>query len=586
MRSPPPTELTPVTVDLERHATPASTASPSRVAPDDQASEHELPSARSDEWVGTLHQNAAERRASVVRKPPPVKFGAIDVGTNSIHLVMAEISPEGDFRILGRDKEMVQIGKGGFARHMLTMRAMNQGLAALKRFTKMAQLKGITRLKAVATSAVREARNGGDFVRRVREELNLPLHLVSAEQEARLIYLAVRNAVNLGDRDNLIVDVGGGSVELIVGNAERPSLLSSVKLGASRLSELFIHSDPPVSSELKALRRHIDEQLAPLVARVGSRRFAQCIATSGTVQNLATICSYHDGATEIESFNELLIQREQLKSLTADLAEMPLAQRMKLPGMDAHRVDSVLPAATLTLSLMRSLDIAEMRYCDMALREGVILDHISRNRAVLLARATWPDPRTRSVIQLAERCGYRQDHTEQVSRLTLQLYDQLQELHGLDGYYRALLRHACLLHDIGYLISHENHHKHSYYLIRNGGLQGFTEQEIEIIANIARYHRKSRPRKSHYSYQNLAKPHRPAVRKLVALLRLANALDRTHYAVIDSLAARIRRDRVDLYVHTDKDAELELWTARRQTAFFDREFGRPIHLIPAGSDAT
>jgi exopolyphosphatase/guanosine-5'-triphosphate,3'-diphosphate pyrophosphatase len=528
----------------------------------------------------------AAPKTETMRGDVVAKFAAIDVGTNSIHLVMCEISPDGDFRILGREKQMVQLGKGGFVRHILTARAMNDGLATLRRFIKMAYLKEITRLKAVATSAVREARNGGEFVRRVRDELGLDLHVISAEEEARLIYLGVRHAVDLGHGDNLILDIGGGSLEIVVGNASKADVVASLKLGASRLAEVYLREDPATSAELKALRGHIEASLEPLAAKIGRRRLVRCIATSGTIQNVATVCAYRRGTQEIEPVTRLRIDRSEAKCLVAELGQLSRADRAKIPGIDGRRVDAILPAAMLLHVLMRTFDVTEVEHCDMALREGAILDYISRHRARLRARATWPDPRMRSVYQLGERCNWRRAHAEQVAKLALSLFDQLGDLHGLEARYRELLRYACLLHDVGYLISHQSHHKHSYYLIRNGGLQGFIEAEIEMIANLARYHRKGWPKKSHYSYQNVEKPDRAALRRLIPVIRLANALDRTHYSVVDSIGCRIGGRRVRFSVRTNKDAELELWTAAQHAGTFEKEYGMSIEIAVAQAAAT
>lgn len=513
-------------------------------------------------------------------------MGVIDVGTNSIHLLLAEISPAGDFTVVGSEKEMVCIGRGGFAQHMLTDEAMERAIATLKRFVKMAQLMGATRLKAVGTSAVREAHNGGDFVNRVQAEVGLDLRVISAEQEARLIYYGVRHAVDLGREDNLVVDIGGGSAELIVANADGPKVLASLKLGGSRLAELFLRSDPPDPDEVRALRRHIDTHTERVIRSITPRTFTRCIGTSGTVCNIAVICAYRRGVLEVQRTQQLVVTRDELKDLFSDVVGMSREERLGIQGLDARRVDSITPAVALLLSVMKALEVQELHYCASALREGILVEHIATNRAHLLARATWPDPRTRSVLQLAERCGYRQNHAEQVARLALQLFDQLRSVHRLDDSHRDLLRSACILHDIGYLISHDNHHKHSYYLIRNGGLHGFSEQEIEIIANVARYHRKGKPKKSHYSYAQLMKRDRPAVGRLVTLLRLANALDRTHYAVVDGVSCQLKPGLVQVLVHTDKDAELELWTARKQAEFFEREFqlALEIALAPRGSD--
>ncbi len=538
--------------------------------------------------TGTVEAGVTEAvraRAAVIRRPPPAHLAAIDVGTNSIHLVIAEISPDGDFQILGRDKEMVQLGQGGFRDHILTPRAVTEGLETLKRFVKMAQLRQIQRIKAYATSAVRESRNGGDFVKQVRETVGLDLRVISAEEEARLIYLAVRHAVPLDDADNLIFDIGGGSIELIVGNAQRAEAVGSVKLGASRLAELFIRSDPPKESDLKAMRDHIAAHLEPWAAKFGRRTFARCIGTSGTIRCIANLLLAPDTPRlDDDPLPQLHIQRADLKPLIAKLGSASREERLKMPGMESRRVDMVLAGAVVLHALLRAFDATALEHCELAMREGIILDHIARHRAHLLARATWPDPRMRSVIHLAERCGYRRHHAEKTAELAVNLFDQLEPLHRLDPSYRELLRYGCLLHDIGYHIGHRNHHKHSYYLIRNGELKGFDEQEIEVIANVARYHRKGRPKKAHYSFQNLRKEHRKPARKLSVLLRIANALDRTHYGVVESVECVLSDDRVELRVRSGQDAELELWTAERQAEVFEKEFaaGLTVRLADTG----
>jgi len=528
------------------------------------------------------------QRAGALRTPPPSKIGAIDVGSNSIHLVMAEIMPDGDFRTLGRDKAMIHLGRGGFRQHVLTQRAMDDGIAALTRFLKMARLKGIRDIRAVASSAVREATNGGDFVQRVRREAGLELHIISPLEEARLIYLAVRHTVDLGGQDRLIFDVGGGSLELIVGNAHRPRALASAKLGVSRLAELLLHDDPPTDAQLKDLRRHIDAALEPIYRQVGQPTppppakegpaGARALATSGTFQQLAALCARRRADREIDTAAPLSVTRSELKALYSELIVLSRVQRLKLPGLDAQRVDMVIPGAAVVLSVMRRFGVEEVSACDMALREGIILDVIRRERAHLRARAALPDPRARTVIQLARRCGFARPHAEQVARLAGALFDSLRRIHGLPDDLRELLHYACLLHDVGYHISYRGHHKHSYYLVRNGGLHGFTEQEIEIIANLARYHRKERPKKSHYSFQRLTRESRRIVRRLIPLVRLANALDRTHYSVVQSVACRVTPRRVQVLVRTDRDAELELWTARHQAALFEREYGLPLEI--------
>jgi len=519
----------------------------------------------------------ADRNESI-RRPPAATFGAIDVGTNSLHLLMVEISPGGDFHAIGGDKELVQIGRGGFREHKLTQKKMDEAIRTLMRFTKLARIKDIGRIRAVATSAVREARNGGEFVERVLEEVGLELHVISAEEEARLIYLGVRHAMDLGGDDNLIFDIGGGSLEFILGNSGAADVVTSVKLGASRLAETYLRGDPPSEAEFKSLREHIQTRLAPLLDLAGKRRLSRCIATSGTVRNIAEICAERRGVPDAEKNRFLSMKRSELKALFSELSAMPRENRARIPGMDLKRVDACLPALMLMNTILRAVNVDEVQCCESALREGIVVDYITRHRKHLMARATWPDPRARSVISLAERCQYRKAHAEHVAKLALELFDALAPLHHLPAMYRDLLRYAGLLHDIGYMIGHTGHHKHSYYLIRNGELRGFSSQEIEVMANIARYHRKERPKRSHYSYQHLSEEHFRPVRKLAVLLRLAEAMDRTHYGVVDSVSCTIEKDVVRIAMHADRDAELELWTTNRQAEQFEREFKRGLQV--------
>lgn len=323
--------------------------------------------------------------------------------------------------------------------------------------------------------------------------------------------------------------------------------------------------------------------MRPTLERIKAFPTARCIGTSGSIRSLAALCAQRRGPTDTDT--RVRLTRSELKAVLADMRRMTRAQRLKVPGVDPRRVDAYIPAAMLLMTVMRSVRASEVEYCDFALREGVIVDHIGRHRDSLVARATWPDPRQRSVMNLADRSHYHKKHAEQVARLAEVLFDQLSSVHQLDASYRELLRYAALLHDIGYMISHRGHHKHSYYLIRNGQLQGFTDQEIEIVANTARYHRKERPKKTHYSYEHLEKPHRLAVRQLSAILRVANALDRTHYSVVDDVRCEVLEDRVELTIYTTRDAELEVWTTRRESEYFEKEFGKPLEIVTATSPA-
>ncbi len=523
-------------------------------------------------------QSTLPGTANRAEDPAPKSIGVVDIGTNSIHLVMAEASASGNFRILGRDKVMVQLGKGGFKSHRLTPNAMRDGIDTLKRFNKLARLKKINRLRAYATSAVREATNGGEFVARVREQLDLNIQVISPEEEARLIFLAVSHSMALNETNCLVADIGGGSLEMIVGNRSTTQLLGSAKLGASRLAELFLENDPPRMAEIKALRRHIQVQLDPWLAKIRDTSPQSLIGTSGTVECLFEMIGGSLGNPEMDPLGPATVMRSQIKTLIARLRDLPRPERLKLPGMENRRVDMILPGAIVLHTLMKELGMESIQFCGAGLREGMILDHVARKRRSLEARVTWPDPRPRSVIHLAERCCYHRGHAEKVAQLSLKLFDGLREIHGLGDEYREWLHYGALLHDIGYHIGHRGHHKHSYYLIRHGELRGFEPQEIEVIANIARYHRKESPKRDHFSFQNLTKKHRKAVKKLSVLLRLANALDRTHYGVVDDVHSSVYNDHVDLEVCTGRDAELEMWAAHRLRPVFEKRYKRSLNL--------
>jgi exopolyphosphatase/guanosine-5'-triphosphate,3'-diphosphate pyrophosphatase len=508
----------------------------------------------------------------------PGKLAAVDIGSNSIHLLMVELLPQYAFRVLGRDKEMVRLGKGGYTRHRLTPEAMDAAVAALARFRKLAAGQGIEIFRAVATSAVREAVNGGDFIERVRKDLGLKVKVISGREEGRLVYLAVRHGVDLRDEPTLIIDLGGGSLEIVVGDRERMLQVESFKLGAGRTAELFLSADPPGAEELYALEQHVRLALAPVRETLIALKPTRCIGTSGTIVALAELCARSGGAGAGDG---RAVGREALADLYRKLCKRSTEQRLKMDGMDPRRADQIVSGAAVLLGVMEALGVERVEAGEQALRDGIVLDYLERHRKGLQARQTWPDPRVRTVMHLAERCGWHEGHCRQVARLALLLFDRLAALHELPAEYRELLEFAALLHDIGHHIEQDRHHRHSEYLIRNGNLQGFTDEEIAVIAGAARYHRGRMPRKKDSAFDGLRKRSRRAIRRLAALLRIAEALDRCRFGVIRDIAADIGADEVTAQVTVGGDAELELWTARRRSDLFEKAFGRSITFAPA-----
>ena len=532
------------------------------------------------------------RKPSAIHHPPAsdrhhFRIAAIDVGSNSLHMAVAQADPDGSITTLWRMKEMVGLGRISFPSRRLSREAIDRAVTTLARFQEAARARGVEKTLAVATSAVREAENGGDFLQRVRQELRMTIKVVSARDEAKLIYLGVRHAVDLDDKPHFILDIGGGSVEFVVGDAHKPVLLESRKLGAARMTAKFISSDPVSPAELKALTAHYDRELTPICSDVLALGPVAAIGTSGTLENLATMCAAlspkadRNGSAKAERKGPeepSVLERTALARLVSRLISSDSQERAAMHGLDDQRKDQVLAGAILIDEVFRRLDLKEIRVCRSALREGILLEYLDRHLPELQIRRQVPDPRRRSVLDLGRRCHWHQAHSEHVAHLCMELFNRLRPLHGLGTKARELIEYGALLHDIGWHIARESHHKHSQYLILHGNLKNFSAEEVAVIASIARYHRKSDPSKGHEVYAMLSKRSRRTVRIGTALLRIADSLDRTHCSVITSLKCRIGKTRVDITLKGRGDAELEIWAARNKTRLFEKLFGREVRF--------
>ena len=507
-----------------------------------------------------------------------LRVAAIDVGSNSVHMIVAQVDADGGVTTLWRMKEMVGLGRISFPSRRLTKDAMDRALMSLGRFKQAAQQRQAEKILAVATSAIREAENGGDFIERAKRELGLYVRVVSARDEARLIYLAVRHAMNLNEEPHLIVDIGGGSVEFIVGDGRRAAMLESRKLGAARMSAKYVHSDPISDEDKRALLRHYEKELAPLVDTIAHHKPVKVIGTSGTLENIAAMCGTPHEASNGDGPGGI-IERGPLEKLVDELLKSRTKDRAKMRGLDDQRKDQIIAGALLVRELFERLKIKRIHLCGSALREGMLLDYLARHAPDLAIRGEVPDPRRRSVIDLARRCDWHRTHSEQVASLTMRLFDELRSLHGFGALERELIEYAALLHDIGWHIGRKAHHKHSMYLILHGDLKPFSDEEIAIMAHIARYHRKSPPKRTHESYMDLSPRRRKIVDVGAALLRRADGLDRSHSQVIQGVRCRIGDDAVKCTLTAKTDAELEVWGARRKRECFTKTFKRDITFI-------
>lgn len=508
-----------------------------------------------------------------------LRLGAIDVGSNSLHMIVAQVDPDGGVTTLWRMKEPVGLGRLSFPSKRLAKDAMERAEATLARFQQAAVQRQCEKLVCIATSAVREATNGGDFIERIRDRLKLNIRVVSAREEARLIYLAVRHAFPLGKEPALIVDIGGGSVEFIVGDAQKAYLLESRKLGASRMTARFVHSDPISAEDRKALLRHYDAELTPLFEQIRALKPRRVIGTSGTLEAIASMCDPDlDEGDDDDTEPARTIELDAFDKLLRRLLKSDSAVRSRMPGLDDARRDQIVAGALLVGEIFHRSGAKRIDMCPAALREGILLDYLARHVPDLEVRREVPDPRRRSVIDLARRCSWHQTHSEHVAMLAMQLFDELRPLHGLGPPERELIEYAALLHDIGWHISRDDHHKHSMYLILHGQLRNFSPSEVEVMANIARYHRKSPPKAKHKPYMALSPRDRRTVDVGAAILRVADGLDRSHGQVVTGVRCRLDGNDIVCRVAARADAELELWGARRKREWLEKVFKRKLRL--------
>jgi exopolyphosphatase / guanosine-5'-triphosphate,3'-diphosphate pyrophosphatase len=507
-----------------------------------------------------------------------VRIAAIDIGTNSIHMIVVQVRPDLSFEVIDREKAMVRLGAGGLGGRALSRESIELGLQTLVRFKKLAESNGVEEILAAATSATREARNGGEFLARIAHDTGIRPRVIAGSEEARLIHLAAVYGVDVGAGRAVVVDIGGGSVEITAGPAAGSQLARSFKLGVLRLTERFVKSDPISERDERKLARHILETIDRHCEQILADGFDRVIGTSGTILSLGAVAMAARGGAPQELRN-LRVPAKLIHRIRKEIVASNLEDRLAFPGLDPRRADLAVAGVILVDTILRRLGATDLTLCDLALREGLILDYIRRNRRHIAHAESIPDVRRRSVLELAERCHYYADHAKQVVRLALAIFDQTREVHGLSDREREWLEYAALLHDIGAHISFARHHRHSYYLVKNGDLRGFSPDEIEVIALIARYHRRGVPRKSHAEFARLHGHERRAVRALASILRVAESLDRSHSQVITGLELRLGEDDLLMQLKAGSDAELEVWATNRHLEPFERLVGKPVKLV-------
>jgi exopolyphosphatase/guanosine-5'-triphosphate,3'-diphosphate pyrophosphatase len=513
-------------------------------------------------------------------------IAAIDLGTNSFHMVIVKIEPTlPSFTIIDREKDMVRLGDFD-QKGRLKSEVIERGIICLRRFQEIAKTYNAEQIVAVATSAVREAPNGRDFIKQVSDELNLDISVISGQEEARRIYLGVLSAMEFNNQPHIIIDIGGGSTELILGEGREPIFLSSTKVGAVRLTQDYVKSDPISRNEFLYLQAYIRGMLERTVDELASNlkkgEPLRLLGTSGTIETLAIINAREKFGTEPTPLTGYELKLSDLQDLVNRFRKMSYAERLEIPGISDKRAEIILAGALILQEAMTLLKIDSLTVCERSLREGVIVDWMLTHGLIEDRLRYGSSIRQRSILKIAQKYQVDLDHGERVAAFALNLFDQTQRiLHDFGPEEREFLWAAGILHNSGLYISHSALHKHSYYLIRHGELLGYTETEIETIANLARYHRKSPPKKKHENYQSLPKKHRQIVDKLSPILRLAVALDRRQIGAVAQVNCQCHWEAGEFQISLkpadpQDDCALELWSLNFEKEAFEIEYGLKV----------
>jgi len=516
-----------------------------------------------------------------------MRVAAIDVGTNSIHLLVADVGPDGQWKVVEKQRNQVELGRGGLDRTRLADDAMARGLHALTAFQHTIDALGAEAVTAAATSAVREAENGNDFVRTVRRETGIAIRTVSGAEEARLLFQGIKADLDFDDGPVLLVDIGGGSLEIVLADETGVKLARSLPLGHIRLSERFLGSDPPRKGELSQLRKHVAERLEPILDEIAAhpRPVARIVGTSGSIRTLGRMASRRRREHELPHGQGLVVRLEELREIQQIFATTKRSRLADIPGMDPRRRATLPAAAAVLRKLLDHFAPIDLVTSDRSLRDGLLADWVERHRPELIAVAPGGSPRRRTVLRMMDRFAGDRAHAEQVRRLALTLFDGLQL--DLDeatrASWRAMLEDAALLHDVGHHISARDHHKHGQYIILHSRMVGYTGPEVAVLANIVRYHKRS-PKSDHDGFAALDEPQRTQVEHLSAILRVADALDRSHCQLVQDLEIRDDGTAVNLTARVPEEAHIERWAAEGSTNRLSNAIGRPVEVaVTVGS---
>ena len=466
-------------------------------------------------------------------------FAVVDVGSNAMRFQVAAVDQPKRYRVLEQDRQPVRLGHNVFQTGRLNPPIVDAALKALADFKALADRYRVKAIRAVGTSALREASDAKAFVRRAASA-GIPLEVLSEEDEARLISLGIMSGLRFHLPLGLFLDIGGGSVELAVANPTNIFCLFSLPLGAVRLTEGFIASDPPRHKEVRNLQQFVQGRLRTVVRRIEKEKFTMAFGSGGTITALAETDTRVGGDTKAGSLS--ILRRSRLKALLEVLTGLPVNERASMISGDPKRADIIIAGGFVLHEIMSEIGLDYLFVSRRGLRDGLMVDLLQRYYS---AEEGWhPDAdRAESLDQVCQKYLYDAPHAQHVSQLALNLFYQLHDLHQLSEKYSGILHAAAMLHDIGLFVAHPKHHKHSYYLIKSSGMSSFNKLDLDLVASIARYHRKAHPSQKHLAFSQLTPDNQQVVRKLSALLRVADALDYKHEQRVKVVNCSVRKSK-------------------------------------------
>ena len=507
-----------------------------------------------------------------------MKLAAIDIGTNSIHMIVVKVLQRRNFEVIDREKEMAKLGVGVFATNRLSDRAFKVGLETIDRCVQLADQLGVDEIITAATSAIREAKNGEEFLKEVVKRTKIRPRIISGKDEARMIFLAVKNAIDLEGENALVLDIGGGSTEVVVGNEEEVLFGTSMKLGVLRLLDMF-ETEGPMGDEARGvLEAHMRFLSRSVMEKAKEAGFTRVIGTSGTNRAMGEAAYVRRHDQSLNSVNAEVVRLKDLRKVTDKLMEMDPDDRSDVEGISKKRSDAIHLGGILLCQLLEMAQVKEMTLCDASLREGLILDYLEKHSEEVNKFEIDTDLRHRKAAQLVHKYESDWDRNTYIAHLAGEIFDQTQELHEFGEMEKEVLEYGALLHDIGLYVSHSSYHKISRYILKKTDPRGFTDEEILLIRHVARYHRRANPSTSQGKFKKLSDRHRQIVRVLSGILRIAIGLDRSKSQLVKEISCKIDDETLAITVSGEGDLAVELWSAEEQCEVLSDAIARKITI--------